>query len=276
MRSQASRVCVTLNSQPLRGPCYRTIHTFPPFRRKLPIQQRRPFSNSLSPSQTLNASRILPYHAKDIFNIIADVGAYKHFIPYLQSSTVLTTSSQDPVHQRQWPHTAELRIGYSGYEENFNSNVYCVPYKTLEAVSGDAEPTIARSVLSHYLSDDPDEPLRQNRAGEGSIFSSLLTRWTFHEYPFKPSPPDGPPQEGNANKRTSSPRTDVNLHIEVTFANPVYAALSQAVAPKVAGMIVEAFEKRAKEVLGEGDLPIGDAEKDADSKSSLQGVVRNS
>ena len=188
---------------------------------------------------------------------------------------MLTKSSQDPVHNRQWPHTAELKIGYAGYEERFNSNVYCVPYRVLEAVSGDMEPTISRSNLSHYLSDDSDLPLRQSSSGEGSIFSSLLTRWSFHEFPFKPRPPDGSPQEGNANKNASSPRTEVTLHIEVTFANPVYAALSQAAAPKVAGLMVEAFEKRAKEVLGEGSLPISDAEKDADSKSGLQGVVQH-
>ena len=32
----------------------------------------------------------------------------------------------------------------------------------------------------------------------------------------------------------------------------MYSALSQAAAPKVAGMMIEAFEKRAKEVLGKG------------------------
>lgn len=45
----------------------------------------------------------------------------------------------------------------------------------------------------------------------------------------------------------------MNLFIEVRFASAVYSALSQAAAPKVAGMMVEAFEKRAVEVLGEGD-----------------------
>lgn len=40
------------------------------------------------------------------------------------------------------------------------------------------------------------------------------------------------------------------LHIEFQFRNPVYAALSGAVAPKIAGVMVAAFERRAKEVLG--------------------------
>ncbi len=40
--------------------------------------------------------------------------------------------------------------------------------------------------------------------------------------------------------------------IEAQFASAVYSALSQAAAPKVAGMMIEAFEKRAKSVLGKG------------------------
>ena len=58
------------------------------------------------------------------------------------------------------------------------------------------------------------------------------------------------------------------LTIEVRFASAVYSALSQAAAPKVAGMMVEAFERRAREVLGEGD---GDV--DGGAESALDGVL---
>ena len=51
----------------------------------------------------------------------------------------------------------------------------------------------------------------------------------------------------------SEPRTEVSLTIEVRFASAMYSALSQAAAPKVAGMMVEAFERRAREMLGEAD-----------------------
>lgn len=40
--------------------------------------------------------------------------------------------------------------------------------------------------------------------------------------------------------------------IEAQFASAMYSALGQAAAPKVAGMMISAFEKRAREVLGEG------------------------
>lgn len=46
------------------------------------------------------------------------------------------------------------------------------------------------------------------------------------------------------------PRTEVNLTLEVQFASAVYSALSQAAAPKIAGIMIDAFEKRAAQVLG--------------------------
>ena len=64
----------------------------------------------------------------------------------------------------------------------------------------------------------------------------------------------------------------MNLHIEVRFASAVYSALSQAAAPKVAGMMVEAFEARAKEVLGQGH----GVEEEVRSKSSEKGTIGES
>lgn len=216
---------------------------------------RRPFvSNTLTPLQTLTAGRILPYPAAPLFNLIADISSYPHFIPYCTSSTITSRSSADPSTSQTWPRTADLRIGFGPYDELFRSAVYCLPYTVLEAVAGDAEPTIPRSQLPHYYSSDASSSHNPEQAsGNSAIFTSLLTRWTLREYPFKPSPPDGsPPQEGEAEKQSASPRTEVHLHIEVRFASAVYSALSQVAAPKLAGMIVEAFEKRAVEVLGEG------------------------
>lgn len=85
------------------------------------------------------------------------------------------------------------------------------------------------------------------------MFESLVARWTLSEYPYKPPPPGGAtPQEGEAGA-PSRPRTEVGLKIEVRFANAMFAALSKAAAPTVAGMLVEAFEERARVVLGEGE-----------------------
>ena len=141
----------------------------------------------------------------------------------------------------------------------------------LEAVAGDAVPTIPRSQLPHYYKDPEHSADAEKSAGNERIFTSLLTRWSLKEFPFKPPPPDGKsPQEGNASS-PSSPRTEVNLIIEVRFASAVYSALSQAAAPKIAGMMIEAFEKRAAEVFGEGAGQVSKAEKEGE-KGALEGV----
>ena len=219
-----------------------------------PYNSRRNFvSNPLTPLQTLTATRILPYHSSDIFNLIADISSYPQFIPYCTSSTITSSSAPDPETSRTWPRTADLQIGYGPYDELFRSAVYCLPNTVLEAVAGDAECTIPRGQLPHYFDSASATSHDPEKSSGNSIFTSLLTRWSLREFPFKPAPPDGTtPQEGEAEQKPASPRTEVNLLIEVRFASAVYSALSQAVAPKVAGMMVEAFEKRAREVLGEG------------------------
>lgn len=234
-------------------------------------QQIRHLSNPLTPLQTLTASRILPYHSEPLYNLIADIQSYPQFIPYCTSSSITSQSAPDATTKQRWPRTADLRIGYGPYDELLRSAVYCLPYTMLEAVAGDAEPTIPHSKLPHYYEDQEHSHDPDKSAGNERIFTSLLTRWSLKEFPFKPPPPDGKtPQEGNATA-PSTPRTEVNLAIEVRFASAVYSALSQAVAPKVAGMMIEAFEKRAGEVLGEGHGPVSRAEKEGEN-GALEGV----
>jgi len=44
-------------------------------------------------------------------------------------------------------------------------------------------------------------------------------------------------------------QTEVHLTLDFEFSNAIYAALSKAVAPKVAGIMIEAFEVRARKLL---------------------------
>ena len=66
--------------------------------------------------------------------------------------------------------------------------------------------------------------------------------------------------------------------IEVRFANAMYAALSKAAAPKVAGIMIDAFEKRARDLLGEeqgGSEEEGMGSKGRGSRdSSLEGEIK--
>ena len=252
---------------------HRTSCQTPPQRPNLPRNSRTPaifqvrrFSNPLgAPApQTLQASRTLPYPASDLYALIADIPSYPKFLPYCTSSKVISYTAPD-ANGKRWPREGELRVGWSGLDEAFRSKVYCVPGKIVEAVVGDAQTSIPPEDLKDLYGQDNGKSDQAN-----PLFKSLTTRWTLRSFPFKPLPPSGkPPQEGSASL-PSRARTDVDLTIEVQFANPVYAALSQAAAPKVAGILVEAFEKRAREILGPGQ--VGEGEQ-MDSKSSLEGDI---
>lgn len=249
-------------------------HLTSPRRPLLHPLSRRAFSNPLTPLQTLTASRILPYRASDVFSIIADIESYPSFIPYCSSSTITSHSEPDSTYKKRWPRAADLRVGWGSYNEVFRSKVYCQPYKVLEAVAGSAESTLREDDVPHYYpssSSSDSEKLEEN-----PLFTSLLTRWSLHEFPFKSPPMDNSKAIHDAgSEEDSAPRTEVHLVIEARFASVVYSALSQAAAPKVAGMMIEAFEKRAKEVLGRGHAAGREGiERHGSRRSStLQGVT---
>lgn len=73
-------------------------------------------------------------------------------------------------------------------------------------------------------------------ASQNPLFEKLLARWEISD-PTTTIEPEG--------------KSDVHLRIEFQFTNPIYSALSGAVAPKVAEVMIQAFENRANEVLGE-------------------------
>ncbi|OLN84425.1 Coenzyme Q-binding protein COQ10-like protein, mitochondrial [Colletotrichum chlorophyti] len=65
----------------------------------------------------------------------------------------------------------------------------------------------------------------------GDVFKSLVTKWELRPL-------------------TSGTGTEVDLVIRFQFANPLYSAVSAAVSEKVAGVMIQAFEKRARAILG--------------------------
>jgi coenzyme Q-binding protein COQ10 len=189
--------------------------------------------------QSLSATRILPYHSSSLYSLIADVDSYSSFVPYCVESKVTQWSEPDKNGQR-WPSEADLKVGWGGYEEKFTSRLFCLPGSVVEALSGDAVTSISKADLSHHAATF-DAPATAN-----AIFQSLSTRWTIKPFHYKP--PTGQPQTD----RTLYPardQTEIHLTLNFQFSNPIYAALSKAVAPKVAGMMIEAFEVRARKLL---------------------------
>ncbi|KAI9671515.1 MAG: hypothetical protein M1817_003567 [Caeruleum heppii] len=225
------------------GPLY--TRRFPPFQQRTSPARTFVSSPFETDVQSLAASRTLSYRAADLYKVIADVEAYSSFVPFCKDSRI-TKWSQPDTEGKRWPQEAEVLVGWSGIEERLASRIYCVPGKVLEAVGGEARKSIPDEKIPHHTATNDVS----NNATDTSLFKHLLTTWTLRAFPYKPPPPSGTPQEANAS-RPAKEQTEVNLAIEFQFSNPVYSAMSKAVAPKIASVMIEAFERRASDVLGQ-------------------------
>jgi len=225
------------------------LRTARPAFRSTKLQARRFISIPGLEAQSLTATRILPYNSSSLYTLIADVDSYSTFLPYCLGSKVTKWSTPDKDGKR-WPSEADLKVGWRGYEESFTSRLFCVPGSVVEALGGEATTTLSKSDLKHH-EESFDAPAKAN-----SIFQSLNTRWSIKPFHYKP--PSGKPQTDNA-IHPAREQTEVHLTLDFQFSNPVYAALSKAVAPKVASIMIEAFELRARKLLdGPGaSLPHG-------------------
>ena len=216
----------------------------PAVRLPQPTQTRHFLSNILSAAaaaapqtsiQTLRASRTLPYPSAPIYSIIADVPSYSSFLPYCTQSRITHWSAPDPVTGRRWPSTGVLTSGFGQFTESFTSRVYCVPGKVVESVGGDTETALPRELIKHHL-ENADQGMVSKEGSEG-LLTHLKNTWTVEEV------------EPNV--------TRIELSLEFRFANPMYAALSAGVAPKVAEAMVKAFEERVTGLLRDSPEMLG-------------------
>ncbi|KAI2608364.1 uncharacterized protein GGS25DRAFT_489923 [Hypoxylon fragiforme] len=199
-----------------------------------PCPRRSFISLPSSEPQLLSAARRLPYNHERLYELIADIDSYSSFLPYCQVSRVTQwsdslsppTNTPTPTTAnapRRWPTLADLTAGWGGFEETYTSRVTCRPdLGIVEAVSGTGVSEISSSP--------------HNSSPNNGVFQSLITRWTV-----TPTPP-----------QKQKEWSDVRLTIKYSFANPLYAAVSAAVADKVASVMVEAFVAQARRKLGTG------------------------
>ncbi|KAF3915811.1 hypothetical protein ABW21_db0204474 [Orbilia brochopaga] len=163
------------------------------------------------PQQTFTATRRIAYPPAALFKLISDVASYDKFVPFCLASTVTATTPPPD----KFPVRADLRVGWGAFDETFTSQVTC-------ARGGSSGRDVAGGIV-------------EADATQNSMFEVLRARWVI-DAEGKGSPDAG--------------ASKVDLEIDYKFANPLYAALSEAVMPSVAGKIVEAFEERAEQVLG--------------------------
>lgn len=69
------------------------------------------------------------YTQGQMYNVVADVGSYKHFIPYCSQSRVISRKTGDNgVLDMQ----GELTVTFLGLEETYISNVHCRPNQLVQ------------------------------------------------------------------------------------------------------------------------------------------------
>ncbi|ORX96074.1 dehydrase and lipid transport-domain-containing protein [Clohesyomyces aquaticus] len=190
-------------------------------------------STSQSGHQTLTATRTLPYPPAPIYNIISDVPSYSSFLPYCQSSAVTKWSSPDATFHRCWPSEAQITVGWGGITESFISRIFCVPGRIVESVGGATESALNRDDITHHLDDKSGG--NGTRSAQDGLLTHLRSRWTINPVP--------------ADSGKESEKTEVKLSLEFAFSNPMYSAVSAGVAPKVAEVMIKAFEERVNNLL---------------------------
>lgn len=188
---------------------------------------RRTFLDTLLPSDkplTINVTRTLPYSRARLYDLIVDVDAYSNFLPYCQHSRVTAWSAPDATDERQrrWPIEGELTVGFGPITQSYTSRIVCVPGKSVEALSG------------------KDEPVAQ-RDGQASPFKRLVTKWTVEDAPT--------PRTGNG---TGKEWTQVDLDLSMRLEEPLAQIMLSKVADETATKMIDAFERRARELFGSG------------------------
>lgn len=82
--------------------------------------------------------------------------------------------------------------------------------------------------IAHHLHADCDGSGRATKEAK-SLLTHLRSRWTI--------------------EALAKDKTEVRLALEYTFANPLYTSLSAGAAPKVAHVMIKAFEERVESLL---------------------------
>lgn len=202
---------------------------------RLPTRaSRRTFLSSFLPTDkplTINVTRTLPYARSRLYDLIVDVDSYSSFLPYCQHSRVTSWSAPNPDRAqatRRWPQEGELTIGFGPVTQSYTSRITCVPDVSVEARSGRDEPQVA------HVPGARDNP-----------FTRLMTRWTVADAPA----PSGAGRDADAEAATW---TRVDLDLSMRLADPLVQAVMAQVADESATKMIEAFERRARELFGPG------------------------
>jgi len=191
--------------------------------------------------QRYHERKILPYSQRELYNLVADVDCYRHFLPFCHASKVLNASRPNwksnlgdgPVELE-----AELKVGFLGLEESYISRVLCNPYESVEARAATSTP-LFKTLITTW---------RFQSASSTSPHPSTSHMHTLTRQVSRPSPDDGI----HANKSDNLAPTLLTFDIVFAFSNPIHASVSGAFFARVSRMMVRAFEERCIKVYGFG------------------------
>jgi len=186
------------------------------------------YSPSYGESQAFHERKILPYTQKQVYDLVADVNSYEHFLPFCTASRVLKRSprlsEREPLHLE-----AELSVGFMGLTESYVSKVVCKPYHSVEATASSSTP----------------------------LFDTLVTTWRFQ--PASPASPHAsaiPAVAMGVDKARALENTPnraptlVSIDLVYAFAHPLHAQVSATFFSRVSKLMIQAFEERCIEVYG--------------------------
>ncbi|KAF8655295.1 hypothetical protein AX16_003194 [Volvariella volvacea WC 439] len=98
-----------------------------------------PFSSPPGELQTYRERKLFPYGQNQLYNIVADVASYPHFVPFCTASRMVKppiTRIGSPVSVME----AELTVGFLNFTESYVSTVTCTPYTEVKAVASSSTP----------------------------------------------------------------------------------------------------------------------------------------
>ncbi|ORY34844.1 dehydrase and lipid transport-domain-containing protein [Naematelia encephala] len=223
-----------------------------------------------SDAQRFHARKILPYSQAQLYEIVSDIPSYASFIPFCQSSSVLSPKSSPSSSSPSSPSSSSPSSSFSsssssstlsGPKNNQDTQWRPSLDKPFEV---DAELVVGFGGLEErYVSrvvGNPPEVVTATAADQGKLFKSLKTTWSFSPASsLSPHPSSSLSPTGSDKSSTHSPNpgptdgpTLLTIDLAFSFANPLHRIASQAVLPMVADKMVDAFEKRCKEVWGKG------------------------
>ncbi|RKF62556.1 Coenzyme Q-binding protein coq10, mitochondrial [Erysiphe neolycopersici] len=193
-------------------------------------------------AQNYSVTRILPYESTKLYKLIADIDSYSTFVPFCKYSKITKRYLPDKNGDR-WPAQADLTTGWFAIEEQFTSRIYCIPNSVVEALSGEVETSLTDNELLRC------SPHIHSKEKSDNTFQYLRTTWTLK--PYQNSNTTATNTKMNVEQQYFKNQTQVSLNIEFKFLNPLYTLMSEGYTPKVARIMIEAFQKRAYDLLRE-------------------------